>query len=116
MKFLSRVALFLLLAPLFIGNKIYSQSLGKPSPIKEPYPYVCSGGFLGRAMPESPDPIVSYNWNDPKSTDGLEIYTLKPVQVVTENPLSFHDLNSLTNDSPNVTVTGTGSVIRMTGK
>jgi len=111
MKFLSRVALFLLLAPLFIGNKIYSQSVGKPSPIKEPYPYVCSGSFLGRAMPESPDPIVSYHWNDPKATDGLEIYTLKPVKVTTENAFSFHNLKTLTGDSPNVTVSGTGSIM-----
>jgi alpha-L-rhamnosidase len=41
----------------------------------------------------------------------LEIYTLKPVKVTADNPSSFSNPNSLTSDSPSVTVTGTGSIM-----
>jgi hypothetical protein len=55
--------------------------------------------------------LVSYRWVNPKATDGLEIYTLKPVKVTADNPSSFPNLNSFTSDSPSVTVTGTGSIM-----
>ena len=48
------------------------------SPIAEPYPYVSSGSFNGPAVPASPDPLVRYRWPNPKASDGLEIYLLRP--------------------------------------
>lgn len=81
------------------------------SPISEPYPYVSSGSFSGPAVPESPDPLVSYRSSNPQATDGLEIYLLKPKTVTTDTPSSFVNQNSLTGDTPNVTVNGTGSIM-----
>ncbi len=103
--------IFILFTLVLLSNKTYCQNLSKPSPIKEPYSYICSGSYSGNHVSESPDPLVSYRWVNPKASDGLEIYTIKPVKVTTDNPSSFSNLNSLTCDSPNVTVTGTGSIM-----
>ena len=40
------------------------------SPITEPYPYISTGSFSGPAVPESPDPLVTYRWPSPKATNG----------------------------------------------
>lgn len=80
------------------------------SPIPEPYPYVGSGSFSGPAVPLSPDPLVSYRWPNPTATDGLEIYLRKPVKVETDNPAAFANVQSLTGENPNVTVSGIGSI------
>ncbi len=53
--------------------------------IREPYPSV-SGSFSGTPVPLSPDPLVAYRWEHPQSTDGLEIYTLDPVNVTADKP------------------------------
>ena len=52
---------------------------------KEPYPPI-SGSFSGQPANHSPDPLVSYRWDNPKATDDLEIYTIEPVSVKTDNP------------------------------
>jgi len=94
-----------------INTIIYCQNIGNPSPVNEQYPYISLRNFSGNPALESPDLLVSYQWLDPKAADGLEIYTLKPVKVTTDNPISFSNLNSLTENSLNVTVTGTGSIM-----
>lgn len=81
----------------------------QPSPAPEPYPYA-TGSFSGREVAESPDPLVAYRWNDPKAQDNLEIYTLEPVHVTSDNPGSFENLESLTGNSPDVLVRGIGSI------
>jgi alpha-L-rhamnosidase len=81
----------------------------QPSPAKQPYAYV-SGSFSGTTVPESPDPLVAYRWTNPKATDDLEIYTLKPVAVSCDNPRSFENLQSATGKSPRITIRGTGSI------
>ena len=78
--------------------------------VPEPYPEVSGGSFSGPAVPESPDPLVAYRWPAPKASDGLEIYTLKPVALQAEVPASFSNLDSLAGDHPNVMVTGPGSI------
>ena len=84
-------------------------SLGS-SPIPEPYPYVSSGSFSGPAVPLSPDPLVAYRWPNPQATNGLEVYLQEPVTVTADTNSSFDNLQSLTNDNPNVTVKGLGSI------
>jgi alpha-L-rhamnosidase len=37
----------------------------------------------------SPDPVSNYRWTDPKATDGLESYTLKPVSWTASTAQSF---------------------------
>ena len=80
------------------------------SPIAEPYPYVSSGGFSGRAVPASPDPLVRYRWPNPKASDGLEIYLRQPESVTSDPTSSFANVNSLLTPTPNVTVRGTGTI------
>jgi hypothetical protein len=80
------------------------------SPISEPYAYVGSGRFAGPAVPESPDPLVGYRWPNPKATDALEIFLLKPKNVSAEPAGSFENLSSLTGPHPDVTVKGTGAI------
>ncbi|MFA5814516.1 MAG: hypothetical protein WC865_02730, partial [Bacteroidales bacterium] len=79
------------------------------SPAPEPYPYA-KGSFSGTPVHESPDPLVAYRWNNPKATDDLNIYTLKPVHATSDSPGSFDNLESLTGKSPDVIVKGTGSI------
>jgi alpha-L-rhamnosidase len=83
---------------------------GGRSPIAEPYPYIARGSFSGPAVPESPDPLVAYRWPDPKASDGLEIFLLRPKAVSADRPASFENLASLAGGRPDVTVTGPGSI------
>jgi len=39
--------------------------------------------------PFSPDPIFNYSWDNPKASDGLESYNLKPLSWTTSTPGSF---------------------------
>jgi hypothetical protein len=87
------------------------QAQGIPEPyIAEPYPALAGGSFSGPAVPESPDPLVAYRWPAPKASDGLEIYSLKPISLEADVPKAFAHLDSLTGEHPNVTVNGTGSI------
>ena len=85
-------------------------TIGGRSPISEPYPYVVTGSFCGPGVPESPDPLVAYRWPNPKASDGLEIFLLKPGTVSADRSASFDNLASLTGRSPDVTVTGPGHI------
>ena len=109
-KYISIILFFVINA----GNTpsdVCAQSIFGTSPIAQPYPYVNSGSFSGDAVPESPDPLVAYRWAAPKATDGLEIYLQQPVSVSTDSTKSFENLESLTSNSPNVTVKGIGSIL-----
>ena len=88
----------------------YAQPIMGASPITEPYPYVSTGSFSGSTVPESPDPLVKYRWSNPQANDGLEIYLQKPVSISTDATTSFENLESLTGNSPNVTVKAVGSI------
>lgn len=90
--------------------RVSAQPVRGTSPIPEPYPYVSTGSFSGQAVSESPDPLVAYRWPNPRASDGLELYLLAPVAVVTDKTGSFENLGSLTGNEPNVTVMGTGSI------
>ncbi len=80
------------------------------STIPQPYPYIANGSFSRPEIPESPDPLVAYMWPDPKATDGLEVFVLKPTKVDTDSPDSFVNISSLTGEKPYVTVKGPGSI------
>jgi len=88
------------------------QAIGGRSPIPEPYAYVSTGSFSAPAVPESPDPLVAYRWPNPKATDALEIYLIKPKAVSTDKPASFGNLPSLTGAAPpDVAVKDEGSIL-----
>ena len=84
--------------------------LQSPSPIAEPYQLLNGGGFTGPAIKESPDPLVAYRWKNPKATDSLQIYFLKPLAAVADHPDAFDNLASATADATAITVKGAGSI------
>ena len=43
----------------------------------------------GALNPFSPDPVFNYSWSNPKASDGLESYHLKPLSWATSSPGSF---------------------------
>ncbi len=86
----------------------YAGGIWGESPAAQPYGYVQDGTFSGPEVPDSPDPLVAFRWNVIKND--LEIYLRKPVSVSTDHPDSFSNLSSLTGNTPNVTVNGTGSI------
>ena len=93
-----------------IHNQVLAQPVFGTSPISEPYPYVKHGSFSGPSVPESPDPLVSYRWDNINANDGLEIYLMKPKSVSCDNEKAFENLNSMTEDSVHITVMGIGSI------
>ena len=94
----------------YLEIQVQAQVLKGKSPISQPYSYLKSGSFSDPKVPESPDPLITYRWSNPKSADSLEIYLLKPKLVVADKAKSFENLQSLTRKNPNVTVNGTGSI------
>jgi len=80
------------------------------SPIEEPYGYIDACGFSGPVVPESPDPLVSYRWSNPRTDDAFEIYLLQPKVVTADRLESFGNLESLTGPKPDVTVKGPGAI------
>jgi hypothetical protein len=89
---------------------VQDRPVGGRSPISEPYAYVSTGSFSGPAAPESPDPLVAYRWPNPKASDALEIFLLKPKAVSADPAGSFENLPSMPGPNPDVTVKGTGSI------
>jgi len=87
-----------------------AHDLASNSPIAEPFAYVSGGGFSGSAVPESPDPLIAYQWRNPQAVDALQIYLVKPIFVSADQPAAFENLQSLTGTTPEVTVEGTGSI------
>jgi alpha-L-rhamnosidase len=85
--------------------------LGTYSPIQEPYPPLHGGEFTNKAIPNAPDPLVSYHWSHPVASDGLQTYTLAPMTVRTDSPRSFSGLNTMRNGKCDVTVTGVGFIL-----
>jgi alpha-L-rhamnosidase len=77
---------------------------------KQPYPALTGGAFDGPVIKESPDPLISYRWKETKTEDGLQVYALRPVAVVTDRPASFNNLDSATGEKTDITVQGTGSI------
>jgi hypothetical protein len=72
------------------GNVLFGQRTD--TPIREPYKPI-SGSWSGAAAVHSPDPLVAYRWDNPQATDSLEIYTLNPVNVRSDNEASVEIVN-----------------------
>ncbi|HEV2329601.1 MAG TPA: alpha-L-rhamnosidase C-terminal domain-containing protein [Verrucomicrobiae bacterium] len=75
-----------------------------------PYQSLHDGAFAGPAVPLSPDPLVRYCWRDPRASDDLQYYLLRPVKVSTDEPRAFAGLKSACGHRCNITVRGTGSI------
>jgi len=59
------------------------------SPIPQPYAYLGGGSFSGPVVPESPNPLVAYRWPNPKPSDALQIYLLRPKTALADPPHAF---------------------------
>lgn len=100
------------LSPAFatVSSMNHYHYLGTYSPIREPYPPLHGGESTGKATPNSPDPLVAYHWSHPVASDGLQIYTLAPMNASTDSPRSFAGLKSMRSGKCDVIVTGAGSI------
>lgn len=85
--------------------------INKRSPVKEPYEYIKDGNVTAGKSGISPDPLYGYRWEAPRAEDDLQIFCMTPVSAKTENPSAFLEYNTLTEESPQMTVCGTGTVL-----
>ncbi len=114
-----------IISAILTGTMIYgalqapAESIRWPKPIlnkegsselAEPYPLLSGGVFENPVTKESPDPLVHYRWKEPKATDGLQIYFLKPVAAVADKAESFGNLKSASSDRADITVSAAGSI------
>ena len=104
------IALCATTAALLAGCSQKYEPLGKPSPAKQPYPDI-TATLTETGIPESPDPLVAWRWNDPKSTDDLEVYTVNPVQITTGQPSSFKGMDALVQGKGAISIRGTGELM-----
>jgi hypothetical protein len=49
--------------------------------LKEPYNPVRNGSWTAELVKESPDPLITYRWKNPKATDSLQTYILQPKKI-----------------------------------
>jgi hypothetical protein len=80
------------------------------SSMQEPYPLLHGGTFSGPPVSKSPDPLVSYRWNNPQSGDGLQIYCLSPASFSTDTPGSFRNAETAPAPQNPLAVEGVGSL------
>ncbi|MFD1141131.1 alpha-L-rhamnosidase C-terminal domain-containing protein [Larkinella insperata] len=89
---------------LFLVILLYLVNAAGKAQLKEPYQPLHGGSFKPRATVNSPDPIIHYQWTDPKASDSLQIYPLFPKQYTASPSGSFRFEKS------SITVLGTGEV------
>jgi hypothetical protein len=73
--------------------------------IKEPYKPLHGGNYSGPAVPASPDPLIRYQWKNPKVADSLQLYFLQPKKITGIPVQSFVQNNNA------ITVTGKGDLL-----
>jgi len=79
-------------------------SLQGKSQAKEPYLPLYGGEFKSKSVQNSPDPIIHYQWKNPRADDSLQIYTLLPRQITPSRSNAFRIKDS------GITVSGTGDL------
>ena len=71
------------------------------------YPSI-NGQLVAPNNPFSPDPIIGYQWKNPKATDSLEIYILNPIDFKASTLTSFN--MDMFYKEKEILVKGTGSI------
>lgn len=83
--------------------------LDRRSAIDEPYEYISGGALSGEDRVLSPDPLVSYVWED-DSDDELQIYIRRPVEAAAEPQGAFSALESAASEQIRISVGAKGSI------
>ena len=66
----------------------------------------------GEAVPESPDPLVRYVWDNPRAEDSLQIFVVLPQKAeVISGDDSFGGLQTIGSENCNIRVTGPGELL-----
>lgn len=78
---------------------------GSFAQVKEPYRVLQGGSKSGPFVKESPDPLITYRWSNPKVSDSLEIYTLQPKKITGIPNSSFNQ------NKDGTSVSGKGSLM-----
>ena len=106
--------LFCVLASMACLTAQDSRLLTRRSPIPQPYGYVTGGAMKGLAVPDSPDPLVSYVWDNPQASDPLQIYVVRPVlaEVVEGSPQAFEGIATAGRENCSIRVKDRG-VLRL---
>ncbi|MBO4642809.1 MAG: hypothetical protein J5661_08160 [Bacteroidaceae bacterium] len=87
--------------------------ISRRSPIEEPYKYISGGAMSGPAVPDSPDPLVRYVWDNPRATDSLQIYVMLPKHAeVVQGDESFSGVETACKEKCTIRVAGEG-IIRL---
>ncbi len=90
------------------------QPVVRDSPAIEPYAYVHGGSFSGPPVPQSPDPLVQYQWAaNLANASALQLYDLRPVAITQQqgSASAFANLSSLLAPAttPAAVVSGAGA-------
>ena len=99
----------LAITPTSAGNPRVLLSLEPPS-IPEPHPMLQGGEFSGPEVPESPDPLVQYRWKEPRASDGLQVYVLRPTALQPAPTESFEGMATEASIPCTILVRGPGSL------
>ena len=86
------------------------QTLARRSPAVQPYPYVSGGRIAGEPVAASPDPMVSYRWDNPSAASKLQAYVMLPVKAEDLTGHSFAGLETVGRETCAVRVTGPGTL------
>ena len=71
---------------------------------------VADGACSREPVPASPDPLFRWVWDRAANATSLQVFSLLPVQVHTDTPASFGDLQTLLTPTANVLVQAPGTV------
>jgi len=81
---------------------------GLNAQVKEPFEPIHNGSFSAEKVMQSPDPLITYRWQNPSLADSLQIYTLQPVLVKAPDSFAVPPVNRISADG--ITVTGKGDI------
>jgi hypothetical protein len=73
--------------------------------VNEPYEPLHGGNYSGLPVRGSPDPLICYQWKNPKADDSLLLYTLRPKKI------SATPVKSFRQDKNSITVKGKGDLL-----
>lgn len=97
---------------IFAGSDLYPVRISLDNiPTDEPYSAISEGCFNNDSVRWSPDPLISYRFNDSKSEDDLRVFKAYPVKYHCNCIESFENIDSVLSSEPDITVRGNGNIV-----